>query len=86
MPAFIAQESVKQIIANQVRKTNATLAPYEQIKRYQFIHAEWTVEGGEITPKQSLKHKLILQKNKLLYVSTSNPVSVTSKATDFRVL
>ena len=60
---LIEQEPVKQVIAQHIKKTNATLAPYEQIKRYQLINAVWTVEGGEITPKQSLKRNVILQKN-----------------------
>lgn len=63
---LIEQEAVKQVIAQHIKKTNATLAPYEQIKRYQLINAVWTVEGGEITPKQSLKRKVILQKNQAI--------------------
>lgn len=60
---LVEQETVKKLIAEHIKKTNASLAPYEQIKRYQLINAVWTVEGGEISPKQSLKRKVILEKN-----------------------
>ncbi|MBL7933754.1 MAG: AMP-binding protein, partial [Bacteroidia bacterium] len=57
-------EALKKIITDHVKKVNASLAPFEQLKRQQLINDSWTVEGGEITPKLSLKRKIILQKNK----------------------
>ena len=59
-------EALKKIIADHVKKTNATLAAFEQIKRYQLVNATWGVETGEITPKLSLKRKVIQEKNKAL--------------------
>lgn len=56
-------EVVKKIIAEHVKKVNATLAPYEQLKRHQLITAVWGIETGEITPKLSLKRKIIHQKH-----------------------
>jgi long-chain acyl-CoA synthetase len=35
------------------------------LKRCKLISANWTVEGGEITPKLSLKRKVIKEKNKI---------------------
>ena len=55
---------VKTIIFDHVKKVNASLAPYEQIKRPQLIYANWTVESGEITPKLSLRRKVIVANNK----------------------
>ncbi|MCC6369851.1 MAG: long-chain fatty acid--CoA ligase [Bacteroidia bacterium] len=57
-------EELRKIIGEHVKKVNASLAAYEQLKRYQFINAVWTVETGEITPKLSLKRKKIAEKNK----------------------
>ena len=56
-------EEVKKVIAEHVKKVNATLAPYEQLKRHQLITAVWGIETGEITPKLSLKRKVIHQKH-----------------------
>jgi long-chain acyl-CoA synthetase len=62
--AMAEHAELKRLIAEHVKKVNATLGAYEQLKRYQLINASWTVEGGEITPKLSLKRKFIAEKNK----------------------
>ena len=56
-------EELKLILLNHVKKVNATLAPFEQIKRHQLLFHPWTIENGEITPKLSLRRKVILEKN-----------------------
>jgi long-chain acyl-CoA synthetase len=57
-------DEIKKVINAHIKAVNATLAPYEQLKRCQFISGVWTVESGEITPKLSLKRKVISEKNK----------------------
>jgi long-chain acyl-CoA synthetase len=57
-------DELKKIINDHVKAMNKTLAPYEQLKRCQLIKDTWSVEGGEITPKLSLKRKVIAEKNK----------------------
>ena len=57
-------ETLKNLIAEHVKKINGTLAAFEQVKRQQLINDSWTVERGEITPKLSLKRKVIAEKNK----------------------
>lgn len=37
---------------------------WEQVKRFHLLVKEWTIEGAELTPKLSLKRKVILEKNK----------------------
>jgi len=37
---------------------------WEQVKRFVLLSKEWSIEGGEFTPKLSLKRKVILEKNK----------------------
>lgn len=64
--AMFEHEALKKIIADHVKRINATLAAFEQIKRYQLVNAAWGVETGEITPKLSLKRKVIQEKNKAL--------------------
>lgn len=37
---------------------------WEQVKRFVLLSREWSIEGGEFSPKLSLKRKVILEKNK----------------------
>ena len=36
----------------------------EQIKKFELLPKEWSVEGGELTPKLSLKRKVVMEKYK----------------------
>ena len=56
-------EELKKIINDHVKVMNKTLAPYEQLKRVGILSKEWSIEGGELTPKMSLKRKIIKEKN-----------------------
>jgi len=61
---MITNEFLTKLINTHVKQINEAHAPYEQLKRCKLIAANWTVEGGEITPKLSLKRKVIKEKNK----------------------
>ncbi|WP_048906464.1 long-chain fatty acid--CoA ligase [Pedobacter sp. V48] len=37
---------------------------WEQVKRFSLLPKQWSIDGGELTPKLSLKRKVILEKNK----------------------
>ncbi len=56
-------EELKKIINNHIKTINKFLAPYEQLKRCEILSKDWSVEGGELTPKMSLKRKIIKEKN-----------------------
>jgi long-chain acyl-CoA synthetase len=58
-----AHEELKKIINDHVKVMNKSLAPYEQLKRVGILSKEWSIEGGELTPKMSLKRKIIKEKN-----------------------
>ena len=60
-------EALKQIVQEHIKKANASLAPFEQVKRQQFVFEPWTIEKGEITPKLSLRRKVILKKHEDVY-------------------
>lgn len=62
-----SHDMLRSLIQDHVKKINATLAPYEQVKRQQLVYEHWTIESGEITPKLSLRRKVILQKHQDLY-------------------
>lgn len=67
---FVSNEEVIKnpiIIARinkEVEKTNATLAQYEKIKRPALLPREWSIDKNEMTPKLSLKRKVIMAANK----------------------
>lgn len=58
-----AHEELKKLINDHIKIINKTLAPYEQLKRVAVLSKEWSIEGGELTPKMSLKRKIIKEKN-----------------------
>jgi long-chain acyl-CoA synthetase len=61
---MIESAELMKIINDHVKEVNKTHAPYEHLKRCKIINSTWSVEGGEITPKLSLKRKVIKEKNK----------------------
>ena len=58
-----AHEDLHKIINGHIKLINKDLAPYEQLKRVAILDKEWSIEGGELTPKMSLKRKIIKEKN-----------------------
>jgi len=56
---------VPQVVARYqriVNEVNATLAPYETIKRIAIVADEWTVETDELTPSMKLKRRVVEKK------------------------
>ena len=45
-------------------EANKEFGKWEQIKQFALLPKEWSIDGGELTPKLSLKRKVILEKNK----------------------
>jgi long-chain acyl-CoA synthetase len=56
-------EVLKKLIDEHIKAINKSLAPYEQLKRVAILDKEWSIESGELTPKMSLKRKVITEKN-----------------------
>jgi long-chain acyl-CoA synthetase len=63
----VQNEQVKKRIMQEVEHVNKDLAQYERIKKIELLPREWTIEKGEMTPKLSLKRKIILNANKEAY-------------------
>jgi len=55
---------IKNRIMKEVEMVNATLGNYETIKKIELLPREWTVDAGELSPKLSLKRRVIMEKNK----------------------
>ncbi len=47
-----------------VEEANKEFGRWEQVKQFALLPDDWTIEGGEFTPKLSLRRKIILEKYK----------------------
>ncbi len=55
---------IQQLYKNLVEKMNQHFNQVEQIKKFELIPAEWSIDSGELTPKLSMKRKVISEKYK----------------------
>ena len=63
---IIENTEIKARIMEEVEKVNKQLAHYETIKRPELLPHEWSIDKNEMTPKLSLKRKIIMASNKAL--------------------
>ncbi|HLS09153.1 long-chain fatty acid--CoA ligase [Lentibacillus sp.] len=61
---------VKDLIEKEVESHTKSFANFEKPKKVVIIGEEWTVEGGELTPKLSMRVKVIEKKYKQLIEET----------------
>ena len=61
---LIKKPEIKSRIVEEIEKVNKKLAHYETIKRPELLAREWTIDKNEMTPKLSLKRKVIMAANK----------------------
>jgi long-chain acyl-CoA synthetase len=64
--AMIANKILIDKIETEVHKYNANFGNWEQVKKFELLPTEWSVESGELTPKLSFKRKVIMANNKHL--------------------
>ncbi len=50
----------------EIDKYNQDFGQWEKVKKFEVLPYEWSIDGGEMTPKMSLKRKVIMQKNQEL--------------------
>lgn len=60
----IHEPKVLELYKNIVEEMNAEINHVEQIKKFELLPREWSIESGEMTPKMSLKRKIIMEKYK----------------------
>jgi long-chain acyl-CoA synthetase len=53
-------------IQEEITEFNKDLGHVEQIKKFELLPVEWTVESGDLTPTMKVKRKIILAKNEKL--------------------
>ncbi|MBE8714602.1 AMP-dependent synthetase/ligase [Sphingobacterium hungaricum] len=59
---LVKNEQVLEKYKSIVDEANANFGHWEQVKKFELLPKEWTINNGELTPKLSLKRKVILQK------------------------
>ena len=62
--SLINNAKVHQLYRNEIEKYNQFFNHVEQIKRFELLPREWSIETGEMTPKLSLRRKVVMEKNK----------------------
>ena len=60
---IVRQPKVLDFYKQIVEQYNQNFNHVEQIKKFELLLQEWSVETGEMTPKLSLKRKVIMEKN-----------------------
>ena len=58
----IQNSRVRELYRDLVESFNKYFNHVEQIKKFELLPREWSIESGEMTPKMSLKRKVIMEK------------------------
>jgi long-chain acyl-CoA synthetase len=61
---IIKDQRVIDKIQSIIDHFNKDFGHWEQVKKFELLTEDWSIDGGELTPKLSLKRKVILQKYK----------------------
>ena len=59
---LLQNKQVKDLYKDEVERYNRKFNHVEQIKKFELLPYEWSIETGEMTPKLSLKRKVIMEK------------------------
>ena len=59
---LIRHPKVLEMYKNIVEEYNQLFNHVEQVKKFELVNHEWTVDGGELTPTLRLKRKVIMEK------------------------
>jgi long-chain acyl-CoA synthetase len=60
--ALVVRADVIDLFQRTVDAVNATLAPFETIKRFALLPSELTIAGGELTPTMKVKRRVVEQR------------------------
>lgn len=59
---LVKQSKVQALYDGIVEEAMEPFARYEKVRKIAIMSQPWTIEGGELTPKLSVKRKVVLQK------------------------
>lgn len=61
--SIIKNPQIVEKYQQEINKANENFGNWEMVKKFVLLPNEWTIDNGELTPKLSLKRKIILQKH-----------------------
>ncbi len=59
---LIKNPRINEMFKELVESFNKYFNPVEQVKKFELLAHEWSVDTGELTPKMSLKRKVVMEK------------------------
>jgi len=59
---MVANPQVRQVYQTEINTYNKGYGDWETIKKFELIPGEWSIDGGEMTPKLSLKRRVVMEK------------------------
>lgn len=63
MPAaVVSMDKVKAKIGSEVARLNQSFGKWEMVKQFELLPSELSIDGGELTPKLSIRRKVVYQK------------------------
>lgn len=62
---MVCDQRVIDKLWSEIERYNADFGNWEKVKKIELLAHEWSIDGGELTPKLSLRRKAILEKYKL---------------------
>ena len=60
--ALLADPKTKALYEGEIKAINADLAKYEMIRAFELLPEEFSIEGGELTPTQKVKRRIVATK------------------------
>lgn len=61
---LIKEEAVIKLIQQQIDRYNPEFGHVEQVKKFTLLPSEWTIDNGILTPKLSIRRKVVEEKYK----------------------
>lgn len=61
---IVKNKEVKALVQRDVDKLNVDFGNWEQIKKFELMPEEWTIDGGELTPTLKPRRKIVNEKYK----------------------
>jgi long-chain acyl-CoA synthetase len=55
-------KEARALIKKEMERTNAELAPFEKVKKFELLEAPFSIESGELTPTLKVKRKVVRER------------------------
>jgi long-chain acyl-CoA synthetase len=62
-PALLENEKVQALFREEIDKHSAEFKQFEKIKKIKLIAEDFTIDNGMLTPKLSLKRRVVMQRH-----------------------